>query len=45
VGRAEEERCRKIQETAVRNKRSVGTETLKSLTNGRGGEGGVAPWM
>ena len=42
-----EKKMRKLQELALRNKRSVGTDSLKSFTGqrSRGGGVAVAPWM
>lgn len=47
VTKVEEEQMRKLQETALRNKRSMGEDTLRSFAGqrSRGGGGAVAPWM
>ena len=45
--KSEEEKMKKLQEMALRNKRSVGTDSLKSFAGqrSRGGGVAVAPWM
>ena len=40
-----EEKLRQIQETAVKNKRSVGADTLKSIANGGRTVGSFSPYM
>lgn len=47
TNKVEEEKMRKLQETALRNKRSMGADTLRSFAGqrSRGGGVAVAPWM
>lgn len=47
TSKGDEEKMRKLQEMALRNKRSVGADTLKSFAGprSRGGGVAVAPWM
>lgn len=47
ISKSEEEEMKKFQEMALRNKRSVGTDSLRSFAGqrSRGGGVAVAPWM